>query len=82
MFGEMLGKAVVGDSSCLFQAWHSFLDFHVNPAVVGCERLEVVFVDDFVGHFGDMDFHVFVAGHGGTVIEIFQIECTESGVGR
>ena len=65
--GKVSFEPVIGDSAGLFEAGHAFLDLEVDPAV-RTECAEVVLVDYFVRDAGQCEFHVLVAGHGGTII--------------
>ena len=70
--GKVNFEPVVGDAAGLFEAGHAFLDLKVNPAV-RTECGEVVLVDNFVRDTDQHEFRVLVAGHGGTIVKIFDI---------
>ena len=60
--GVMHLEAVIRNVPGLFQAWHSFADFHINPAVGG-QGSKIVLADDFVGANIQGNLHVFIPGH-------------------
>ena len=47
VFVQALGKEVVCEFACLFQAVDTLGNFEVDPAVM-CEGGEVVFIDEFL----------------------------------
>jgi hypothetical protein len=79
-FGQVRGKSVVGDSSCLFEPWHSFSYFHVYPPLGGCDGRQIVFGRKFGWDFVDVNFDIFIPRHGGAVIEVFDIKSSEAGI--
>ena len=78
--GKVSFEPVVGDADGFFEAGYAFLDIKVNPSV-RTECAEVVLVDDFVRDTGQREFHVLVAGHGGTKVKILDIKGHESVTG-
>ena len=60
--GEMQLEAVIHNAPFLFQVWHYFADFHINP-FVGGQGAEIVLADDFVRENAQGNVHVFVPGH-------------------
>ena len=70
--GEVSFESSVGDAAGLFEAGHAFSDLQVDPAF-GTERAEAVLVDNFVRDACQGEFHVLVLGHGGAIIELFDI---------
>ena len=71
VLGKVGGELIIGDTTGLFQPRHAFSDLHVNPAIGGGKRAQGVFVEDFVRDFRDVELHIFVTVHGGTIIECF-----------
>ena len=78
--GKVRFEPVVGDAAGLFEARHTFLDIELNLAV-RTECVEVVLVNYFVRDTGQCDFHVLVAGHGGAILKILDIEGHNTGTG-
>ena len=70
--GKVRFEPVVGNVASLFEARHDFSDLEVNPAVV-TKCAEVVLVKDLVRDTSQSEFHVLVAGHGGTVVKILDV---------
>ena len=70
-------EPVIGDAAGLFEAGHDFLDLEVNPAV-RTECAEVVLFENFVRDTGQHKFHVLVAGHGGAIVKILDIQGHEA----
>ena len=68
--GVMHLEAVIRNVPGLFQAWHSFADFHINPAVGG-QGAKIVLTDHFVGYNVQGKFYVFVPGHWSVKIKFF-----------
>ena len=67
--GDMHLKAAIRNAPGLFQAWHSFADFHINPAVGG-QGARIVLADDFFGDNVQGNLHVFVPGHWSVIIKV------------
>ena len=78
--GEMQLDAVIRNAPCLFQAWHSFADLHINPAVGG-QRAKIVLEDDFVWDNVQGNIHVFVPGHWSLIINVFNVQGQLPGIG-
>ena len=70
--GKVRFEPVFGNVDGLFEDGHAFSYLEVKPAV-GTECAEVVLVNDFVRDTGHREFHVLVAGHGGTIVKILDI---------
>ena len=70
--GKVSFELVVGDAAGLFEAGHAFSDLHVDSAVQ-TERAEAVLVNNFVWDACQGELHVLVSGHGGAIIEVFDI---------
>ena len=70
--GKVSFESVVGDAASLFEAGHASLDLYVDPAV-GAERAEDVLIDNFVRDACQGELHVLISGHGGAIIEIFDV---------
>ena len=62
----------VGNAAGLFEAGYAFSDLEVNPAV-GTKCAEVLLVKNFVRDTSQREFHVLVAGHGGTVVKFLDV---------
>ena len=69
--GKVFLEALVRNLAGLFEAGHSFADFHINPAIGSGDGMELVFLDNFVGELEKVHLHVLKTGHGRPVIEIF-----------
>ena len=65
-------ELIVADAAGLFEARYVFSDLEVDPAV-RTEHAEVVLFDYFIRYAGQCEFHVIVAGHNGTIVEILDI---------
>ena len=63
-------EAFIHNAPGLFQAWHSFVDFHINPAIGG-QGTKIVLADDFVGGNVQGNLHLFVPGHWSVIIKVF-----------
>ena len=70
--GKMSFDPVVGNAAGLFEAGYAFSDLEVNPAV-GTKCAEVLLVKNFVRDTSQREFHVLVAGHGGTVVKFLDV---------
>ena len=58
----------------MFETWHAFVDIHIYTAVGADEAAQVVLLNDLVREEIQGEFHVLVSGHGGSVLEIFDVE--------
>jgi hypothetical protein len=78
------GQVVISNAAGLLEAGHSLVYLQVHIPIGG-QGGEVVLAGDFVGDKGKRELHVFEAGHGCTIVEIFYIEdhefCTRGGDG-
>ena len=45
-------------STCLGQAIHPFVDLNVNISTGGINGKDIVFIEDFLGDFGELQLHV------------------------
>ena len=70
--GKVSFEPVIDDAAGLFEARHVFSDLEVNLAI-RTECAEVVLVNYFVWDAGQCKFHVLVAGHGSSIVEILDI---------
>ena len=73
-------KPVIGNADVLFETRHAFADLHIDPAVGADEAAQVVLFDDLVWEEIQDEFHVLVSGHGGAVVEVFDVERHKLGV--
>ena len=73
-------EAVVCNAPVMFQAWHSFEDFHVNP-YVGVQGANIILADDFVGDNVQDNLHVFVPGNWSVIIKVSYVQGQEQGIG-
>ena len=80
VFGEMMDKSVLGNAAGLFEAGHSFPNFHVHVLVVD-KVVKFVGVNDFLCNFVKAYAHVFVAGYWGTVVEVADLASGKAGSG-
>ena len=78
--GEMQMEAFIRNAPGLFQAWHSFADFHINSSVGG-QGAKIVLADDFVRDNVQGNLHVFVPGHWSVIIKVFYVQGQEPGIG-
>jgi hypothetical protein len=79
--GETKGEAIVGDVTGLFEAGHPLPDLHVDPSIGGGKSCQIVLLDDFSRKFGDVQLHVLIAGRGGAIVKMLDIERTEACAG-
>ena len=78
--GEVDFQPVVGNASGLFETRHAFVDLHIDTAVRADEAVQVILLNDLVREEIQGEFHVLVSGHGGTVVEIFDVQRHKPGV--
>ena len=78
--GEMQLEDFIHNAPGLFQAWHFFVDFHINPAVGG-QGSKIVLADDFVGDNIQGNLHVFIPGHICFIKKKLCVQDQEPGIG-
>ena len=78
--GEVYFKPFIGDGDGFFETRCAFTDLHIDPAVGADEATQVVLFNDLVQEEIQGEFHVLVLGHGGPVVEVFDVERHKLGV--
>ena len=79
--GKMQLESVVCDNAGLFEAGHSFANFHVHTSVGGGKLAKVVLENDFFGEGGERKFHIFVSFHRCAIVKILDVHGHEFGAG-
>ena len=78
--GKVYFQPVVGDADGLFGTRNAFADLHIYPDVRAEKAAQVVLLNDLVREEIQGEFHVLESGHGGAVVEIFDIQRHKPGI--
>jgi hypothetical protein len=78
MFLQSFGKELLCNDPCLGESVHAFLDFAVYLSVWGRYGMQFVMLNDVVRYVREFQSHVFIPGHLGFQIEIFDVHPEES----
>ena len=64
----------------MFETWHAFSDLHVDPYIRADKITHVVLLNDLIREEIQGEFYGLVSGHGGDVVETFDVQRHKPGI--
>ena len=70
---------MLGEETALWESTHYLLDLNVDISIFSDFGGEIILIEKSFGEVAEFEAHVFVAGHMGVEVEIFDVHSHEPG---